>query len=105
MVLSVERFDVVTLKAKSAEGGLFLVLSADHIAAVGTLIVAPLYQANAFSPISKLQPVLRVGAERRILAANELISLPRKALDRRTGNLADQHADITAALDYLFQGY
>ena len=54
---------------------------------------------------SELMPVVEVEGVSCVVETPKLAAMPRRALKERVGSLADRHAEIVGALDFLFQGY
>lgn len=104
--LNIERFDVVSVKDRAAKGLKFVVLTANHLHSINSLVIAPLVpNRQAAAPIRKMHPVLQFDGEPHLLLVNELANVPRNLVAARLGSVNQHHAEITSALDFLFQGY
>ncbi len=87
-------------------GGLVVDVQSDLLDPFETRVVIPLI-APEHAPRAprRLNPVLEVAGERRILATHLLTALPRAELGAATGSLAAERDAIRAALDMLFLGF
>ena len=104
--LDLERFDVVRLRGAAAQGLKFVVLSASHLSPVNSVVIAPLVLDTPRQlMIRKLHVPLVFADELHVLLINELANVPRSLVAAGLGSVYHQHTAITAALDYLFQGY
>lgn len=82
-----------------------LVLQADLLDELQTVVVAPLILAANFSrPARVLNPVFDVGGEPLVLLAAELAGISRHVLGERVGSLASEREAVVAAIDLLFAG-
>ncbi|HRP78266.1 MAG TPA: CcdB family protein [Aquamicrobium sp.] len=57
------------------------------------------------TPLKKLNPVFTIGEQRYVLHTQLMLSVPASALRVRVGNVEAHRDEITAALDFLFQGF
>jgi len=83
-----------------------LVLSHDTLAALPTVVVAPMVPLVELDnrPMARLLPVFAIkGAEHAVLTL-ELAGVPRTILGETVCSLADRRYDILGALDFLFTG-
>lgn len=72
---------------------------------LATRVVIPLMPAaEAGKPLQHLNPVLKLGRRKFLLATSELAGIPLSALGDRAGSMADQQAEIIAAPDFLITG-
>ena len=87
-------------------GGLVVDVQSDLLDPFETRVVIPLV-APEHAPRAprRLNPVLEVAGERRILATHLLAALPRAELGTPVGSLAAERDAIRAALDMLFLGF
>ncbi len=70
-----------------------------------TRVVVPAYPIERQSHVTtRLNPVVSIERQRYALAVQELASLRLSSLGEPVGSLADQRADIFAALDLLLTG-
>ena len=74
---------------------------------LATRVVIPLRQLEAApdSPIPRLKPVLILSTGHYVLETPDLGSLPLIGLGSPVGNIAEHRDSITAALDFLLQGF
>lgn len=71
-------------------------------------VVVPLRSLKHFPAVklpTRLTPVLTVQGEACLLETPKMAAVPLRALKAPVASLAERQADITAALDFLFQGY
>ena len=82
-------------------------VQADHLDELSSRIVIPLRQLETApdSPIPRLKPVLRLSTGDYVLETPDLGSLPLIGLGPPVGNIAEHRDQITAAIDFLFQGF
>jgi toxin CcdB len=96
------QFDVYPLRG----GGMVVDCQSDFVTYFDTRLVAPLLPLEAdMHIIARLQPVLEVAGEKRVLATQYLATLPRRELSAPVASLADQEYAIKAALDMLISGF
>lgn len=82
-----------------------LVLQADLLDELQTVIVAPLVLAERFPrPARILNPVFRIGEQSLVVSMSELAGVSRQMLGEHVGSLADERDAIVAAIDLLFTG-
>lgn len=70
--------------------------------------MVPLRSLKHFAAVklpTRLTPVLTVQGEARLLEPPNMAAVPLRALTAPVASLADRQAEITAALDFLLQGY
>lgn len=97
------RFDVRRLENSPAPA---LELQADLLDGLNTRVVGPLLPASVFSShISRLNPTFQVNDETNVLMIQHLSAVPVQDLGDVVCNLANQSDAITAALDFLYQGF
>lgn len=103
------RFDVYGAPERVADATPFLLdVQSDLLEDIDTSVVIPLRRADRFSDVqvpSRLMPVLRVLGEDMLLETPKLAAVPRRILKNPITSLAHEQASITAALDFLVQGY
>ena len=69
-------------------------------------IVVPLMPAHAVpSPAGRLNPRFQIGDEAYLMVTQFMAAIPRAVLGRPVTNLADQDAEIMAALDMVLVGF
>lgn len=100
------RFDVyrpVRLPAK------FVVdVQADLLSDIDSRVVIPLQRIDAGrnESVHRLKPVLEINGQEFVLVTTDLGMVPSRILGIPVGNIEAEHRDtITAAMDFLFQGY
>ena len=97
------RFDVY---ANPGKAGYVLDVQADLLSALNTRIVVPLIPAHAApSPAGRLNPRFQIGDEAYLMVTQFMAAIPRAVLGRPVTNLADQDAEIMAALDMVLVGF
>lgn len=96
------RFDVCRL----TDGTLVVDVQADLLEELRTRIVVPLIKFDeAPKPAKYLNPIFEIGEEQFVLKTEFLSAVDRALLSKPLMNLAPRHADITRALDMVFQGF
>jgi toxin CcdB len=85
---------------------LLLSIQADMFDAFDTRMAIPLLPEHARRrPLKKLNPVFLIGDRRCVLYTQHTLAVPANALRSPIANVKDRHDDITAALDFLHQGF
>lgn len=97
-----ERLSVFQLKY--APDQLVLVVSDPHIAAAGTVVVAPLISVEAFPVAPVLNPILEIGGARLALATEQLAAIAVKQLGPVVASGVDYEYPIANAINRLFFG-
>lgn len=93
------------LASDAGEAPYLLLLQADLLRDLGTLVVAPLYPLEEFGPtITRLHPVLQIDDQRMVLSTAELAGISRHNLGPYITNLEPHRDAIFAAVDLLFFG-
>ena len=73
---------------------------------VGSRMVIPLRQADAFGPCMRdLNPLFEISGKRVVLDTAAMAAFPASALKKPVASLVTRQADIVAALDTLFGSY
>ena len=86
--------------------GLLLDVQADLLDHLNTRVVVPLLaKAHAPVPAARLNPEFVLQGEVYVMATQFLAAVPIGELGARVGGLQDSFAEITAALDMVFQGF
>lgn len=82
-------------------------VQADHLDELSSRIVIPLrrFDSDVAPGITRLKPVLRLPIGDHVLETPDIGSLPCIAIGRPVGNIAEHRDQITAAIDFLFQGF
>lgn len=103
------RFDVYRNPTRGAADVPWLLdVQADLLGDLGTRVVIPLRRAERFPdarPPAELMPVVEVEGSRYVVETPKLAAVPARALKMPVCSLTDRGADITGALDFLFQGF
>ncbi|WP_371229738.1 CcdB family protein [Roseovarius sp. 2305UL8-3] len=86
--------------------GLLLDVQAELLDHLITRVVVPLLpKATAPQPAARLNPVFEINGEAYVMVPQFLAAVPRSALGDVVSNLEPEFAQITAALDMVFQGF
>jgi toxin CcdB len=87
--------------------GYLLNVQSDLLEIVRTRVVIPLIpeRQDGPRPATRLHPVFQIDGARFILAPHLIATVPLEILKEPRGNLMEQRDMITAALDFLFQGF
>ncbi len=100
------RFDVHHFASKAVP--LVLDVQADLLDDLASRVVVPLMplQVAGNEALPRLKPILEVQGETFIMMTTDIAALPVHQLGKPVMNIeADHRDDITAALDFLFQGF
>ena len=96
------QYDVYELAA----AGWVVDVQSDLLDPLATCVVVPLMPRDAApTPARRLNPVLNVDGQERVLVPQFLAAVQRSALTGPVANVADDRDAITAALDMVFQGF
>ncbi|MGL3608192.1 CcdB family protein [Rhizobium sp. G187] len=97
------RFQVHRLKSADQ---LVIDLQSDFLQDLPTRVVAPLHPVETVSwLIARLTPRFEVGDKTYVMAAHRLAALPLSEIGPSIANLSHKADEITAATDFLFQGF
>ena len=97
------RFDV---HAYSSGDGYLLDVQADLLDHLNTRVVVPLLaKATAPKPASRLNPVFEIEGAPFVMVAQFLAAVPKGELGPKLTSLEADFAEITRALDMVFQGF
>jgi len=103
------RFDVYANPGKHAATTPFLLdVQSDLLDGLDTRVVIPLRKLQTFPKVklsNRLTPVLTVQGEDLLLETPKMGAVPQRILKTPVASLTGEQAQITAALDFLFQGY
>ena len=103
------RFDVYpNPSSRTSEVPYVLDVQSDLLADLDSRVVIPLRRLGVFAHVrlpQRMCPVLQVGDEHLLLETPKLAAIPRKLLKNPVQSLAAEQTLITAALDFVFQGY
>lgn len=99
----VARFQVYRI---TGTGQLVIDLQANILDDLGTRIVAPFLPASEFNrTIGRLNPRVDIGGELYIAAIHLMGAVPSSQLNGPELDLTERGDEITAALDFAFQGF
>ena len=85
---------------------LLVCIQADLFDQFETRMVIPLLPEQPHNvPLRKLNPVFMIEGRRYVLHTQLMLSVPASALRVRIANVEAHRDEITAALDFLFQGF
>ncbi len=103
------RYDVYRNSGQYANAVPYLVdVQSDLLYGLETRIVVPLRRRDHFpdEPLpERLIPIFEIEGIACMLETPKLAGVPLRLLKKRVTSLAESHAIINAALDFLFQGY
>ena len=102
------QYDVHRNASDSASGDVpyLLDIQSDLLAQLQTRVVVPLIPADLYGKaISRLNPVFDIHGETCVGAFTELAGVPRSCLGDIVCSVSEQRDDITAAVDFLLQGF
>jgi toxin CcdB len=103
------RFDVyLNTGAQAATTPYLLDVQSDLLQGLETRIVVPLRRRDRFPVVSlpaTLTPTFEVEGVECLLETPKLAAVPLRLLKTSVASLAARQFEITAALDFLFQGY
>jgi len=92
--------------AYSAGDGYLLDVQAELLDHLNTRVVVPLLaQDKAPTPAARLNPVFDIKDTPHVMATQFLAAVPKAELGPAIANLEPEFADITSALDMVFQGF
>lgn len=98
------RFDVYKY---SKNGPLVLDVQADLLASLKTRVVVPLlpYAEAKAEAVPRLKPVVTVKGKKHVLMVTDIGSVEVAKLGGVIDNIEGQRQEVTAALDFLMQGF
>lgn len=103
------RFDVYANPGSHAKTTPYLLdVQSDLLDGLDTRMVIPLRSLHAFPKVKvslRLTPVLTIQGEELLLETPKMGAVPLRVLKTPLTSLASEQAQISAALDFLFQGY
>ena len=86
--------------------GYLLDVQADLLDALNTRVVVPLLPlSDAPAPAARMNPVFDIAGTPHMMATQFLAAVPRAELGAKITSLEPHFANITAALDMVFQGF
>ena len=103
------RFDVyLNSGVQAAVTPYLLDVQSDLLQGLETRIVVPLRRRDRFPTVSlpaNLMPMFEIEGVECLLETPKLAAVPLRLLKTPVASLAARHFEVTAALDFLFQGY
>ena len=103
------RFDVFANSGAHASTTPYLLdVQSNLLDGLDSRMVIPLRRMDAFAKVkipARLTPVLTVLGQDCLLETPKMGAVPQRVLKDRIASFSDDQARITAALDFLFQGY
>lgn len=103
------RFDVYANMGSYAKTTPYLLdVQSDLLEGLESRMVIPLRSLNAFPKVKmsyRLTPIFSINGEDCLLETPKMAAVPRRLLKVPLASLNHEHEQITAALDFLFQGY
>ena len=103
------RFDVYANPSNLARSTPYLLdVQSNLLADLDSRMVIPLRSLDKFANVkipTRLTPVIRILGEDYLLETPKMGAVPQRILKECVASLSDEQARITAALDFLFQGY
>jgi len=102
------RFEVYRNTGPHTETTPYLLdVQSDLLHGLETRVVVPLRRRDRFpAPLSeRLTPLFTIDGVECFMETPKLAAVPLRLLKNPLASLADRQADITSALDFLFQGY
>jgi toxin CcdB len=97
------RFHVHKLKGRD---GLVLDLQADLLDSLETRVVAPVMPVSEIGPVFvRLSPRVDIDGQSYLILIPSMASLPKRLLGETVLDLTHRQDEITAATDFLFQGF
>jgi toxin CcdB len=103
------RFDVYANPGSHATTTPYLLdVQSDLLDGLDTRVVIPLRSLQTFPEVklsTRLTPVLKVKDQELLLETPKMGAVPQRVLKTPITSLAGEQAKISAALDFLFQGY
>jgi toxin CcdB len=103
------RFDVYPNPGAHASTTPYLLdVQSDLLDSLDSRVVIPLCSLDQFAPVklpTRLTPVLNILGNEYVLETPKMGAVPRRILKGCVASLERDQAQITGALDFLFQGY
>jgi len=86
--------------------GYLLDVQADLLDHLNTRVVVPLLaQETAPKPARRLNPVFEIGGASYVMATQFLSAIPKSELGTKVASVEARFAEVTDALDMVFQGF
>lgn len=100
------RFDVHENPADPGDVPLLVNVQNDYFADIRTRVVIPLVPVKDFgTPVRRLNPVFDIAGVRYALATTDIAGTDRYQLGKVVASLEAERDEITAAIDFLLQGF
>jgi CcdB protein len=101
--LVVRQYDVCRNSGRASRPRIpyFVVLQADLLSSLATVIVAPAVPLRAIDAITRLNPVIKIDGKAHAVTMQDMAGIPRSRL---AANVSPQHSDFVAAIDLIFTG-
>ena len=103
------RFDVYPNPGQHSVSTPYLLdVQSELLDGLDSRMVVPLRSLQHFPVVkvpSRLMPLLGIGGQEYLLETPKMGAVPSRVLKTPVASLAEEQARITAALDFLFQGY
>ena len=103
------RFDVYATPGRHADSTPYLLdVQSDLLDGLDSRVVTPLRRRERFPAVplaDRLTPTLSIAGAEFILETPKMGAVPRRALGAPLLSLAAEQARVTAAMDFLFQGF
>lgn len=103
------RFDVYANSGNHAATTPYLLdVQSDLLDGLDSRVVVPLRRVAHFPNVklpARLTPMFAIGGEDFLLETPKMGAVPLRVLKAPVTSLGDRQAEITVALDFLFQGY
>jgi toxin CcdB len=107
--LLMARFDVYANPGSHATTTPYLLdVQSDLLDGLDTRMVIPLRRLRAFPKVklsNRLTPIFTIHSEELLLETPKMGAIPQRVLREPVTSLAGERDQITAACDFLFQGY
>jgi toxin CcdB len=104
--LVVRQYDVCRNSGRASRPRIpyFVVLQADLLSSLATVIVAPAVPLRAIDAITRLNPVIKIDGKAHAVTMQDMAGIPRSRLGPVAANVSPQHSDFVAAIDLIFTG-
>jgi len=103
------RFDVYANPGRHADSTPYLLdVQSDLLDGLESCVVIPLRRRERFAAVplaDRLTPTVRIEGAEYMLETPKMGAVPRRALGAPLLSLAAERARVTAAMDFLFQGF
>ncbi|MFA5372353.1 MAG: CcdB family protein [Sideroxydans sp.] len=104
------RFDIYPNPGNTTKSDVpyLLEVQGDLLSALDSRVVVPLRRVDRFNKVAlpkNLAPIFEIEGLTCFMETPKLAAVPAKILKTPVASLANHHATVTTALDFLFQGY